>query len=178
VPARSRPPTATRWAATVAAVVAVASAAVIVVLVARWATDDGRAPAPLGLKTTTAVAPFTGYREVRAAVDGRCVRLVVAGTDAEKRDGLRGADDLGPYTGMLFAESRDGNGGFTMAGVDRPLDITWFAADGTRLDSARMTACPDRGEGDCPVYRSEHAYRFALETPARAHAAGSIAPCV
>jgi len=162
----------------VAAVVATASAVVIVLLVMRWATGDGRAPTPLGLATTPAAAPFGGYREVRAAVDGRCVRLVVAGTDAEKRAGLRDVDDLGPYAGMLFAESGASDGGFTMAGVDRPLDITWFASDGARLDAARMAACPDRGEADCPVYRSRRAYRFALETPAGAHPATSITPCM
>ncbi len=91
---------------------------------------------------------------------------------------MRGAGDLGPYAGMLFAESGASDGGFTMAGVDRPLDITWFASDGTRLDAARMAACPDRGEADCPVYRSRHAYQFALERPAGAHAAASIAPCL
>jgi uncharacterized membrane protein (UPF0127 family) len=161
----------------IAAVVAVASAVVIVLLVMRWATDNGAAPVPLGLASSPAVVPFTGYREVRAAVDRRCVRLVVAATDAEKRAGLRDAADLGPYAGMLFAERGDSDGGFTMAGLDRPLDITWFAADGARVGSARMPACP-RAEADCPVYRSERAYRFALETPAGAHAAASIAPCL
>jgi uncharacterized membrane protein (UPF0127 family) len=177
VPGRSRPFPAAGWAATVAAVVAVASVAGIVLLVVRWAAGDGRAPAPLGLASVPAVAPFTGYREVRAAVDGRCVRLVLADTDVLRTEGLRGVDDLGPYAGMLFAERGSSDGGFTMAGVDRPLDITWFAADGSRLDSARMAACPDRNEADCPVYRSDRAYRFALETPAGAHAASSIAAC-
>jgi uncharacterized membrane protein (UPF0127 family) len=171
VPARSR------VSAAIASVVAVVSAVVIVVMVIRWTDGDGRAPTPLGLERSAAVAPFAGYPEVRAAVDGTCVRLVVADTDARRSDGLRGADDLGPYAGMLFAEDGDGDGAFTMAGVDRPLDITWFAADGSPLDSARMTACPDRGEADCPVYRSDRAYRFALETPGDGSPAGSIAPC-
>jgi uncharacterized membrane protein (UPF0127 family) len=178
VPARSRPNAATKWAATLAAIVAVASSVGIVLLVIRWTDDGGRAPVPLGLETTSAVTPFTGYREVHAAVDGRCVRLLVAATDGQRRDGLRGVDELGPYAGMLFAEPGSSNDGFTMAGVDRPLDITWFAADGTRLDSARMAVCPDRAEADCPVYRSERAYRFALETPGGAHPASSIAPCM
>jgi uncharacterized membrane protein (UPF0127 family) len=163
--------------ATVAAFVAVASAVGIVLLVMRWTTGSGRAPAPLGLASTPAVAPFTGYREVHAAVDGGCVRLVLADTDPLRSEGLRGVDHLGPYAGMLFAERGRSDGGFTMAGVDRPLDITWFAADGSRLDSARMSACPGRSEADCPVYRSDRAYRFALERPAGAHAASSVGPC-
>jgi uncharacterized membrane protein (UPF0127 family) len=156
----------------------VVSALVIVVMLVRGAGDDGRAPAPLGLERSAAVAPFAGYEEVRAAVDGTCVRLVLADTAARRTDGLRGADGLGPYAGMLFVEDGDSRGAFTMAGVDRPLVIAWFAADGSRLDSARMAACPDRSEADCPLYRSDHAYRYALETPAGASPAGSIGACV
>jgi uncharacterized membrane protein (UPF0127 family) len=166
------------WAVVIAATVAVVSAVVIVVIVMRWTDDDGRAPTPLGLERSAAVAPFVGYSEVRAAVDGKCVRLVVADTPSLRIDGLRDADDLGPYGGMLFAEDGDSHGAFTMSGVDRPLDITWFAADGSEVDSARMAPCPDRSEADCPVYRSDTAYRFALETHRGAHPAASIAPCV
>jgi uncharacterized membrane protein (UPF0127 family) len=172
VPARSR------VAATIAAAVAVVSAAVIVVMVVRWLNDDERrAPAPLGLARSPAAPPFAGYEEVRAALDGRCVRLVLADTPAERTDGLRGVDDLGPYAGMLFVEDGDSRGAFTMAGVDRPIAITWFAADGSRVDSARMAACPDRAEADCPLYRSDRAYRYALETLGGTPAS-SIAPCV
>jgi uncharacterized membrane protein (UPF0127 family) len=171
VPARSR------VTAAIAAVVAVVSAVVIVVMVVRGLDDDGRAPAPLGLERAPAVAPFVGYEEVGAAVDGSCVRLVLADTPAERTDGLRGVDDLGPYAGMLFVEDGDSTGAFTMAGVDRPLAVTWFAGDGSRLDWARMAACPDRGEADCPVYRSDRAYRYALETPGSSPA-GAIAPCL
>jgi uncharacterized membrane protein (UPF0127 family) len=171
VPARSR------VAATIAAVIAVASAVVIVVMVARWASDDGHASAPLGLRTTAAVAPFAGYRAVRAAVDGRCVRLVVADTPQRRSDGLRDVDDLGPYAGMLFAQRGDSDGGFTMAGLTRPLDIAWFAADGARVGATRMPPCPDKTEAQCPVYRSDRSYRFAVEVPAGARPPGSIASC-
>ena len=75
------------------------SAVVIVAMVVRWLDDDGRAPAPLGLARSAAVAPFAGSEEVRAAVDDRCVRLVLADTPALRTAGLRGADDLGPYAG-------------------------------------------------------------------------------
>jgi len=171
VPARSR------VAATIAAVIAVASAAVIVVMVARWASDDGHASAPLGLRKTAAGAPFAGYRAVRAAVDGRCVRLVVADTPERRSDGLRGVADLGPYAGMLFAQRGDSDGGFTMAGLMQPLDIAWFAADGKRVDATHMAPCPDKTEVQCPVYRSARPYRFALEVPAGGRPPASVAPC-
>lgn len=170
-------PARSRVAASIAAVIAVASAVVIVVMVARWASGDSHASAPLGLRTTAAAAPFAGYREVRAAVDGRCVRLVVADTPERRSDGLRSVDDLGPYVGMLFAQRGDGGGGFTMAGLTRPLDIAWFAADGARVDATRMAPCPGKTEAQCPVYRSDGSYRFALEVPAGAHPPASIAQC-
>jgi uncharacterized membrane protein (UPF0127 family) len=165
-----------RVTAAIAAAVAVVSAIVIVVMVVRWLDDDDRAPVGLGLEPSAAVEPFAGYSEVRAAVDEKCVRLVVADTPVERSDGLRGADELGPYAGMLFVEDGDSRGAFTMAGVDRPLAITWFAADGSRVDSARMDPCPDRGEADCPLYRSDDEFRYALELPGSSPAS-SIGPC-
>ena len=167
-----------RVAVGVAVGVAAVSAVVIVVMVVRWATGSDRAPAPLGLPATAAVAPFAGYREVRAAVDGRCVRLVLADTPKRRADGLHGVADLGPYAGMLFAQRDDGDTAFTMSGLARPLDIAWFAADGSRIGATRMAPCPRGSRADCPEYRSRGAYRFALETPAGARLVSTIGPCL
>ena len=99
-------------------------------------------------------------------------RVVVADTPARRERGLRnfdigGAGGLGPYAGMLFVQPRDSEDAFTMSGVGRPLDIAWYAADGSRIDSARMAPCPRRSAARCPLYRSRRPYRLALETPAR-----------
>jgi uncharacterized membrane protein (UPF0127 family) len=168
--------TRTRSRIATAGAIAVASAIGSGVIVAHWVSADASAPAPLGLPTTTAVAPFPGYPEVQAAIDGTCVRLAVANTSARRERGLRGVDDLRPYAGLLFAERGDSTDAFTMAGLTHPLDIVWYGAAGFRVDQARMEPCPN-DDGKCPEYRSEHPYRFALETPAGAFAAGPIAPC-
>jgi uncharacterized membrane protein (UPF0127 family) len=169
----------TRAQLAIAGVVALASAIGIGIIVARWVSgDDARASAPLGLHEAPAVAPFAGYREVSLAIDGGCVRVVLADTDARRERGLRGTSDLGPYAGMLFVQPGDDDVGFTMAGVRTPLDVVWFAADGARIDGARMAPCPNGTVKQCPVYRSDHPYRYALETPVGAAAMpNALGPC-
>jgi uncharacterized membrane protein (UPF0127 family) len=160
-----------------AAVVALVSAVGIGVLVAQWVSRDAPASAPLGLRETDAAAPFAGYREVRLVAGDRCARVVVADTRARRERGLRGADDLGAFAGMLFVQPHDSDVAFTMAGVNVPLDIAWYASDGSRIDVTHMPPCPDHAASACPVYRSRRAYRFALETPAGARAPTHLSPC-
>ncbi len=170
----------TRARLAVAAAVAVVSAIGIGIIVVRWVSDDGgsNAAVPPDLRSTAAVAPFAGYREVRVAARDRCARVVVADTPALRARGLRGVADLGPYAGMLFVQPADADITFTMAGVTDPIDIAWFAADGTRVDSTTMRPCPDADVANCPEYRSRHAYRYAIETPAGSTPGVSVSPCV
>jgi len=170
-------PARTRSRIAAAAVIALASAFGSGIIVAHWVSADTGAPVPLDLTTTRAGPPFAGYPEVYAAVDGRCRRLAVADTAARRARGLRGVDDLSPYAGLLFAQRTDTDIPFTMAGTTRPLDIVWYAAAGFRVDATRMWPCPKTDPAECPVYRSAHPYRFALETPAGTSTAGPIAAC-
>jgi uncharacterized membrane protein (UPF0127 family) len=167
----------TRSRIAAASVIALASALGSGIIVARWISADASAPVPLGLHATRAGPPFPGYPEVEAAIDGTCVRLAVADTPARRARGLLGVDDLRPYAGLLFAQRHDGDAAFTMAGLKYPLDIVWYAAAGYRVDATRMWPCPHADPADCPVYRSGHPYRFALETPAGAFTAGPISAC-
>jgi uncharacterized membrane protein (UPF0127 family) len=155
----------TRARVAVAAAVALISAAGIAIMVAHWAGGGGHASAPSGLSETAAVAPFVGYREVRVAIAGRCVRVVVADTEPRRERGLRATvGRLGPYGGMLFAQATDGDVAFTMAGVNGPLDVAWYTADGIEVGSVPMRPCP-HDAAHCPLYRAGTPYRFALETP-------------
>ena len=116
-----------------------------------------------------ASAPFPGYRETRLDLDGRCRRVAVADTVSLRADGLRGHVDLGPYAGMLFVFDGDTAAAFTMSGVTAPLEIGWYAADGSRVGGAHMAPCPDRTQADCPVYAQQ------AEVSARARdAAGGV----
>jgi uncharacterized membrane protein (UPF0127 family) len=168
----------TRAQLAIAGLVALVSAIGIGILVVRWDSgNDSRAPAPRGLREVPAGAPFAGYREVSLAVDGGCVRVVLADTNARRELGLRGTPGRGPYAGMLFVQPGDGDVSFTMSGVRTPLDVAWFAADGTRVDRTRMAPCPTGDAKQCPVYRSGRPYRYALETPVGTSSPKDLTPC-
>jgi len=155
----------TRARVAVAVAVALISASGIVIVVAHWIAGTAHASPPSGMRETAAVAPFDGYREVRVATGHRCMRVVVADTAARRERGLRGSvGRLGPYGGMLFAQNADGDTAFTMAGVTGALDVGWYASDGTEVASLRMRPCPHDAT-ECPLYRSDVRYRFALELP-------------
>ena len=64
---------------------------------------------------------------------------------------------------MLFVFQVDSNGGFWMKNTLIPLDIAFFAVDGTFVDSMTMAPCT---EDPCPTYRQSGSYRYAVEAPA------------
>jgi len=126
---------------------------------------------------TTATEPFSGLTSARLGVGGRCLHIVIADADTERVAGLRDVTDLGDYDGMLFVYGSDTDARFTMSGTPLPLDIGWYAADGTPVDRTTMTPCIDGSDASCPVYASSGRYRYALETPAGQGGAGAIGAC-
>ena len=130
-------------------------------------------------RSVPAQAPFEGLSEVKGEVgDDHCLRLVVADTDEERVAGLRGrTGDLGPYDGMLFVFQGPTEASFTMAGVDDPLDIAFFDQDGARNSTRAMPPCPEQAETECPVYRADGPYVFALETKKGELPSGPITAC-
>jgi uncharacterized membrane protein (UPF0127 family) len=64
---------------------------------------------------------------------------------------------------MLFVFQDDSRAAFTMAGTLIPLDIAFFAADGSLVDRFTMVPCPSE---PCPLYSAAGPYHFALEAPA------------
>jgi uncharacterized membrane protein (UPF0127 family) len=163
---------------TIAAAVAIVSGIGIVVLVVQLASrGDDDSHLPVDFERRAAVAPFAGYRETSVDVDGRCRRVAVADTSALRSDGLRDHVELGPYAGMVFVFDGDTSASFTMAGVTDPLEIAWYASDGTRVDGAHMAPCPDRGQAECPIYSSRSRYRFAFERPGGSAPPSELTPC-
>lgn len=96
-------------------------------------------------------------------VAGEVWPVAVADDPGERAQGLTGVTDLGDLAGMLFVFVVDTTAGFWMKDTPLPLDIAFFAADGSLVDLLSMTPC--LGE-DCPTYRAGGRYRFALEVPA------------
>lgn len=107
--------------------------------------------------------PFGSLTEVQAHFGGRRVELVVADDPAERSEGLRGREDLGPYDGMLFVYAEPSGSWFTMSGVPVPLDIGFYDRRGHELERLHMAPCHGSGES-CPLYGAERPFRYALET--------------
>jgi uncharacterized membrane protein (UPF0127 family) len=171
--------TRARAAAAAALAVLALAAIVAVVLVVTDSEDDtgGAARAPFTISATTpAVAPFAGLTEAELSVGGRCRRVVVADSLPERVQGLTGRSSLRPYDGMLFVFGEPSSSSFTMAGVPVPLEIGFYAADGSPVSRRHLKPCPE-ARGECPSYTSSGAYSYALETAAGDLAEGPLSTC-
>lgn len=132
------------------------------------AASDSRDPTssvlrPLVRGVTRAGAPFETWTAGTIMVGKRKLSVVIADDGTELVAGLRGRRDAAPYDGMLFVFPSDTRAAFTMAGVLAPLDIGFYAVDGTTVGRLRMEPCAGT-DATCPVYRAPGAFRFALET--------------
>jgi uncharacterized membrane protein (UPF0127 family) len=168
--------------------VAIAAGLVLVTGALAWraiSRDDAPARPPSGALADAlddarpAAEPFAGWTEARVVLEGDELRVVVADQPDERRQGLRGRDDVGGYDGMLFVFPSEDEGAFTMATVPVDLDIVWYDAEGRAVDRTRMAACPNGTDATCPTYMSSVPYRFALETiapPTRDGPGVSVAP--
>ena len=111
-------------------------------------------------RSAPAKAPFVGLSEVNAAIGDDCLRLVVADTQEERVAGLRDhTSDLGPYDGMLFVFDGPTGSRFTMSDVNDPLDIAFFAQDGSRNSTPRHEALPREGRDRVPRVRGRRPVR-------------------
>lgn len=108
-------------------------------------------------------APFRGLTATRVEVGGEPLRVVVADAEGERTEGLRHRRTLGSYDGMLFVYPEPVSVAFTMSTVPVPLDISFYDAGGRVVTRLRMHPCAD-SDADCPAYRADAAFRYALET--------------
>lgn len=162
----------------IAAVVAIAALGGMIAIVVISRHDENTTGHLSFARTTPAPSPFAQFAEARVALGNRCLRVLVASTDAQRTQGLRDVTDLAPYDGMLFVFPNDNLAQFTMAETPMPLDITFFDEEGDPVDRQVMQPCPQGTDATCPVYSSDHKYRLALETPSGSqHAGGSLGPC-
>jgi uncharacterized protein len=133
------------------------------------ASGDAPAAQGAGLDEAPGVADRTGLPdvgEVAASIttaDGTVAAccLLVAASDQQRQRGLMEVTDLGGYEGMVFIWDGDVDGGFWMRNTPTPLSIAWFDADGEFVSATDMAPCS--ATADCPVYRPDGPYRFAVE---------------
>jgi uncharacterized membrane protein (UPF0127 family) len=85
-------------------------------------------------------------------------------------DGMRALPGFGDMDGMLFDKGREVDpavAAFVMDGVEYPIDIAWFDANGALVSVASMTPCDT---APCPLYHAAGRYRWAVEAPVGAFA--------
>lgn len=95
-------------------------------------------------------------------INGKTVRVEIAGTPSLRARGLGGHSSLLENEGMLFVFPVDGKYSFWMKDMLFPIDIVWIAADGHIVDIARNVSpetYPQTFEPSVPV-------RYVLELPA------------
>lgn len=94
-------------------------------------------------------------------VGGQTWLVAVADTPDERSDGLRGIESLGDAEGMLFVYDEEVTNSFTMRNVTLPLEIGFFAGDGSLVDTQEMAPCLTE---ECPSYVAAAPFRWAIET--------------
>ena len=150
--------------------------------IAKLVGDDSASSAPSKSLTAALAAaqpatdPFPDLTAARVAVGGRCIRVVVADTLDERIAGLRQRSDVGDYDGMLFVFDGATNTAFTMSTVPVPLDIGFYDASGRLVSDELMRPCA-KAEAECPVYRADAPFVYALETLKGKLPSGSLSGC-
>lgn len=131
-------------------------------------------PADPQLGPEAARQPPSGFSETGFRITDPAGKVaegcaVLAEAEAQWQEGYMGKSSLPGYPGMIFAFPDDRDGAFFNKNVPIALDIAWFGADGTFVDSATMAPCLD--SESCPLSAPTGPYRTALEVPA-----GRLAP--
>ena len=88
------------------------------------------------------------------------VAVEVADTAAERRQGLRGREELEPDSGMVFLFGEPVDTQFVMEDTLIPLSIAFVDETGRIIAIRDLEPCPDE---PCPAYGAERPFTAALE---------------
>lgn len=113
--------------------------------------------------TSTTPDPLAAFARGAVLVSGESWDVAIADTADLRSQGLMGVTDFGDLDGMLFVFETDTGAGFWMKDTLIPLDVAFFAADGSLVDLISMDPCLD--DDDCVTHYASGYYRFALEAP-------------
>jgi uncharacterized membrane protein (UPF0127 family) len=106
-------------------------------------------PAAAGLKPGDKVTMSPEVQNAKAEelpllkINGVSAWIELALTEAERQHGLMFRPNMSPDDGMLFAYPEEGNHSFWMMNTLIPLDIAFFADDGTLLNVNETPMYPD-----------------------------------
>lgn len=88
------------------------------------------------------------------------IQVEVADSAKEREKGLMNRESLKPNTGMLFAFKEPQMLVFWMKNTKIPLEIIYFDAEGTFVNSLEMQPCVT---DECEQYKSASLAKYALE---------------
>jgi len=108
------------------------------------------------------VEGLPGFATVEIILNGEPLLVAVADTPELRSRGLMGVTDLGDLDGMVFIHPEPVTSQFWMKETVIPLDIAFFATDGTLLGVLTMEPCT---ADPCPTYGVEEPYQWAIEVP-------------
>jgi uncharacterized membrane protein (UPF0127 family) len=128
------------------------------------ATRDTNTTTTTIVEATTATSPAANdlgsFTRRDIDLGGESWTVAVADTAVLRAQGLMGVTDL-TVDGMLFVFEAEREVAFYMKNTLIPLDIAFFADDGSLVDQFTMTPC----EADpCPTYPAAGPVRYAIET--------------
>ena len=119
---------------------------------------------PTNVDTTPAVGEgLRGFETVKIFLNGESLLVALADTPDRRNQGLMGVTDLGELDGMVFLFPKPSVNRFWMKDTVIPLDIAFFATDGSLLDVLTMEPC---GSGPCPRYGVDELSQWVIEVPA------------
>lgn len=153
-----------RWAPAIAIALGILTLLIVGVMLAEPdpAATTTSSPPGIGPSTTLPPDPLAAFDTTTVEVSGEPWDVAVAAEPHERVQGLMFVTDLGELDGMLFVWEEDTTTSFWMKDTPLPLDIAFFAADGTLVDLLSMEPCP---ADPCPYYDPAGSYRYALEAP-------------
>lgn len=112
---------------------------------------------------TPTASEWNGFPVRQIDVGGEALTVAVASTATQQARGLMGVETLDGIDGMLFEFPGVTTTRFWMKDTLIPLDIAFFAGDGTLISVVAMSPCET---DSCPTYGSPDPYRWAVEAPA------------
>ena len=106
-----------------------------------------------------------GFGTVEIFLDGKSLLVAVADTPDRRSRGLMGVTDLGGLDGMVFISAEPSTSHVWMKDTLIPLEVAFFATDGSLLGIEEMEPCTS---DPCPSYGVEQPWQWAIEVPAGA----------
>jgi uncharacterized protein len=132
--------------------------------------DGEAAPTSVAVESAETVVPV-GFDLGEATIttpagEDRSITVWKAESAEDRARGLMGVTDLGGADGMLFVFGAEAISRFYMWRTPMPLDIAFFADDGTFVGSAAMEPCLEPSSANCARYAPSEPFLTALEVPA------------